>query len=650
MRNLTRVALVVGIGISSTMFATENRTPWIAERGPLRYTFEKLHTDKYNFNSWWVGHYKEAHKAFDKHSVHTKPLSAVIFNKADFYLSEIFPNSTVPGDVENYNPYLDLTKYSPRVYYTEYGMTFGARWDYKVWKKGRIGLRGQMPFRTIEMERQDWVDETADPSDDVVKNGLFRVLTTHEGKAVGAGTVAGTSSIMATAYNFKFVQNLIKDKMQSIVSGATNDVLIQNVSLAFANNAGNSTIHTALVGTDEKTGNPLMYAVNFADDLVTAGFAKASLDNVTLGNGALINVPNKVVATNEAYFQSSGNTVFEQTAGKTLYKKITKASDVDVTADNLYFFTKNDDVDYKTLLADSAFQEKEKGLWLVFKRASNAGDNNPLKFNDGTQNTAGAGKNFDDGIKQLLPLYKENPFEFIHEQGFDLDTQKLSSIGDIDLDFFYEHTFNDSWIGELFVGVRFPTGGDKDCYGTPYRPQTGNGEHWEIKLGAMMAWQPLNWMNAKLDAYYSFALEATEHRMAAFKGATIKNFGPRADADIDWGYFVGRLDFTFFHPKTDNIRAQVGYEFYYKTEDHLNFKASKMNSWLGNKADGSDNQQTLDKHVAEANTEAIAHKIRGETSVMINKYMEAYVSASTTFAGQHVMRDRDVQGGFNMRF
>jgi len=25
--------------------------------------------------------------------------------------------------------------------------------------------------------------------------------------------------------------------------------------------------------------------------------------------------------------------------------------------------------------------------------------------------------------------------------------------------------------------------------------------------------------------------------------------GPPAEEDIDWGYFVGRLDFTFFHPK-----------------------------------------------------------------------------------------------------
>jgi hypothetical protein len=75
-----------------------------------------------------------------------------------------------------------------------------------------------------------------------------------------------------------------------------------------------------------------------------------------------------------------------------------------------------------------------------------------------------------------------------------------------------------------------------------------------------------------------------------------------------------------------------------------------MESWLGKHVDASDNFQPLDNNVARANTEAIGHKVRGETAIMINKYCEVYVSASTTFAGQHVMRDRDVQGGFNMRF
>ena len=141
-------------------------------------------------------------------------------------------------------------------------------------------------------------------------------------------------------------------------------------------------------------------------------------------------------------------------------------------------------------------------------------------------------------------------------------------------------------------------------FSSPYKPQTGNGQHFEIKVGALIAWQPLKWMNAKLDAYYAFALESKEKRCAAFKGATIKNFGPRADADVDWGYFVGRLDFTFFHPKTDNIRGVIGYEFYYKTEDHLTFKQSARTSWLGNQVANPTvpYNRPLDNNLARKNT------------------------------------------------
>jgi hypothetical protein len=182
---------------------------------------------------------------------------------------------------------------------------------------------------------------------------------------------------------------------------------------------------------------------------------------------------------------------------------------------------------------------------------------------------------------------------------------------------------------------------------------SGNGDHWEVKLGGMIAFQPAKWINMKLDAYYSFVIEATEHRMAAFQGAAIKNFGPKADADVDWGYFVGRLDFTFFHPKSSDIRTVFGYEFYYKTEDHLTYKRSSMQSFAGqNLVDGAwvDDPRALDNHLARQNTESMSHKLRGEISYQANTYFELYASASSTFAGQNAFRDSDYQGGFLIRF
>jgi len=117
-------------------------------------------------------------------------------------------------------------------------------------------------------------------------------------------------------------------------------------------------------------------------------------------------------------------------------------------------------------------------------------------------------------------------------------------------------------------------------------------------------------------------------RSDAFKGATVKNMGPRAEEDIDWGYFVGRLDFTFFHQKTDNVRAQVGYEFYYKTEDHFNFKQQSAASWLGNQVSAPTVPylKPLDNNVARANTEAIAHKIRGTARRSFNEAWVKHLS------------------------
>jgi hypothetical protein len=56
---------------------------------------------------------------------------------------------------------MNALSYSPSAKFFEYGATFGGRIDFPIWKedngcvKGRIGLRATLPFRTIEVERQD---------------------------------------------------------------------------------------------------------------------------------------------------------------------------------------------------------------------------------------------------------------------------------------------------------------------------------------------------------------------------------------------------------------------------------------------------------------------------------------------------------------
>ena len=78
-KNLRKLVLAALL-VPASAGATEIRTPWPANNGPLRYTFEKLHKDKGSLNLWSTIHMKEASRAFLKHSTKTKDIASLIFN------------------------------------------------------------------------------------------------------------------------------------------------------------------------------------------------------------------------------------------------------------------------------------------------------------------------------------------------------------------------------------------------------------------------------------------------------------------------------------------------------------------------------------------------------------------------------------------
>ena len=295
--------------------------------------------------------------------------------------------------------------------------------------------------------------------------------------------------------------------------------------------------------------------------------------------------------------------------------------------------------------ASSALASQLANTWLIFRydEASTEGD----KI---AQETA---MNIARNIYSRAQGLRETAADFLAANGIDLDSQIRSGLGDMDLDLFYEHSFSKRLIGELMLGFRFPTGGKASLCASPYAPALGNNGHFEIKIGGDIAWKIASWVNLKFDTYYSFVLKNTEKRMAAFQGATIKNFGPCVNADVDWGYYVGRLDFTFFHPKTSDIRSSLGYEFYYKTKDKICFNNRLQQTFLGQQfVDGVlvANLQPLDSCLASKNTESIGHKVRAETSCQINTWFEILAGGTVTFAGQNVFADSDAHAGFNILF
>jgi hypothetical protein len=614
-----RLLLLAALAVSSSAFATEFRTPYLSDRGPLRHSFKKLNKKKMNINTWSTVHTKEAHKAFLKHGTDSKELTALLFNKSTFQFNEFLPDAIMPLNAPNYNIFMNALSYSPKAKFFEYGATFGGRIDFPIWKedngcvKGRIGLRATLPFRTIEVERQDFAPETASVDNalaQVVKTGIIRV----QRNAAGAEAPVGSQvDVEATAYRLDFVAGIRDAAKNSVVSApAANEFKIfgQNIVAASAAAA------TAGLVADVN-GSPEIVAWN----LTVAGATDFDAKNGLVKAAAFVDPTDDlsgVAATHIAdFFAVNDYTALAPAA--TFGGAVVAAGVNDVTG-----------------LAAA------KTSWLVFKRASDGNVNTRLV---GDQAQA-----IDRMLQDRIRGLNKDPFAFLSENGFVFDSYKRSGLGDIDLDVFYEHAFNKHMLAELVLGVRFPTGTTKNSCNNPYRAiaKLGNGEHFEVKLGANFAWDACKWFSLKLDLSYNFVLEGKEQRAAVFAGSTVKNIGPCTDADVDWGYFIGRLDFQFVHPKTCCLSTVLGYEIYYKTEDHLTFKKTTENSWLGTKDQPVASK--LDSKLARANTESISHKGRMESTYKANKYLDIFWGGAVTFAGQNVFRDMDAHGGFNVRF
>lgn len=602
---IQRLLAVSLLGLMSSAQAYELRSPWISERGPLTYVFENDKEDRYSLNIWNALYSREAHKAYQKHSTKTKELTTLYFGKDDFTVSQAFQNSLAPLNSENYIPALRLAHLRPRAQYNESGITFGGRFEYPIWAdKGRIGLRASIPFRCIEIEREDFsgVPGNGEIQDVVVNNFVIQTPggDTYQALAIRLDAL---EAMRQTADANSFVN--YRRPANHVTMGA------KDVELTANNFDGTDAINTQ---------NQL--AIVYSPSGVLPRLAPLDAAFPIADFAQLKALPVSGVVPDQAAVYA-----------------FSQANDYTNLADQA-----NLTVDQRL-----AVQAAKETLWMIkYRDAGNISDDTAL----------------DDalrlGVTESIELLNENVYSWLHDHGVDFNSERRTGLGDIDLDLFYEHRFCKEVIMEAMFGIRIPTSTSDNYVGNPYRPNLGNGNHVELKLGLMVAYQPADWINMKLDMYYSFALENTEHRPAAFKGAQIHGLGPKADAKVDWGYFVGRLDFNMFHPKTKSLSSTIGYELYAKQKDHVRFKQEKIESWLGKTLDttaGSPTQyqfvedlQTLDNSVAEMHTDRIAHRFRGEAAYRFSKYFEMFLGGVFTFAGKNVPRETDYQGGFRVTF
>ncbi len=668
---------LIGLSIIATLVAgvataSEFRSPWLSERGSIRYIFENDNPNRYSLNTYALAHRREAHKAFKSHGFSTEPLTSLFFNKADFPVNEIFPNNQIDPNSKYYNPYMALTTLKPRATYYEWGMNLGARFEYPVFEdQGRIGFRVNVPIRAIEIEREDITSPVSNPEDEYIVSTYTKVGNNVPDLAnAGKNEYKPSVDIIAKAYNMNFIASLFQNQSRdSALQFADGSAKVFGVEIAKDFDTDAKSFKTdikPIAGVVKDSGTGFPVEPNFSDTAwgyVVGDNNGTAIDDDIVGNngnggyGARIAAPPVLGAGDRHNWAfDAGDDVKIATASlqaRTIEDTaVAFPASADVTeilkAPNVAFFTDTNTAGGKSKTYNNFMDAANeyptnmpdylKSSWLV------------LGYDNG-QLVPGATA-IKDGIENAVNQYSEDPYEWLRGKGFEFETQRRTGLGDIDLDFFYEHNFLNEWITELMIGLRLPTGSNDDYSGNAYNAHLGNGEHFEIKIGGMAAWQPIDWMNLKLDTYVSFALEATEQRCAVFEGSSIKNIGPKVDADVDWAYFVARLDATFFHPKTKDISGTVGYELYWKGEDNIHFKQTEMTPFYGPSFSDPNNLllSSLSNSLAEANTEAVSHKFRGEISVQINEWTDLLVGGSFVFAGKNVPREFDAHGGFNIKF
>ncbi|MBT4595076.1 hypothetical protein HOD08_04340 [bacterium] len=589
-----------------TVTASEFRSPSVAEKGPLRYVFDadKPGSDS-SLTMWTAYTSKSANKAFINHGTSVSELTKLFFNESEFRLARAFPNCLVEQAGELYSPLLRTTKFKTRAKYTECSCIMGARWSCPVFEdKGRFVIRATVPLRRVEIERTDQSG---------VRGGaeLQDVLTVQP--VAKPSTDTGVTAKQSVAIRADFAEALQQSNHKNPALDFTGKIKVGGHEICtFGSedtadqNQTDATKCLAVVGVDEGL---IPHVPSVTSNVAVVSDKKASGSSYS--------------AVPAAGGGGSGLSYFSDTSGT--YANLAEDAS-------------------KTVADRKTDQDTKARMWLI-----------PFRGNDATQIEGVDTGGTMDNLRILSEQVTENPREWLADRGYKFETTSDVGLGDIDIDVGYEHLLNEKMKAEGYIGVRAPTGRGDEYWSNPYQVRRGNGQHWEARFGGTFAWQPFTWLTAKGDMYYSFALEHTEKRCAAFTGADIKNMGPQVDANVDWQYLVVRLDCNLFHPETQSLSSVFGYELLWKRKDNITFSVANMQTWLGKKYNSTTNafatdEYALDADVAEKYTNSVGHKVRFETSLRATDYCEMFIGGSYTFAGKNLPREQDIHAGINLTY
>lgn len=161
-KNKIQIFMVVMFGLLSvhSIAARELRTPlsflyywWTMY--PLERPIEE--ETCWQFETTGGAYHREADSAFiDKNSTDREPLAGIMFGQPVFNGCEAFPGGTVPNNILASNPFVNFAQFTPNIGYSENGAYWGFALDREICNTcWRVGLRGTLPFRRIEVKLDD---------------------------------------------------------------------------------------------------------------------------------------------------------------------------------------------------------------------------------------------------------------------------------------------------------------------------------------------------------------------------------------------------------------------------------------------------------------------------------------------------------------
>lgn len=612
--------ILFGLQIISTIInATDFREPLTLNNGPLRFLFES-EDDKISAR-WWSGAYNRyANKTFnEKLGRNFLELPALLFGKSEFRVSELFPNCLVDMATTKYNPLLKTTNFRLRANYNEVGCAIGFNFDYPFYSNtgspGRFGIRGSVPFKRC------WVDKIDTGG---VKSGA-ELQDLVAVRPMRYGLKTGTTDTKKLSGNAVMIR---LDLLEALISNSGSDPLLKYLSTI----SGHS---VKQAGTYDIDINPEKI-YNDRNNPLTDNLAKQSFGIVYSPEGEVPSgINNFIDPTIEGLVRSLPATgSIKDSSG---YYVFDEKIDYSIFADDA-------DKDIQERLAD---QETKATLWAIpIAYLKKSATDSELQIVDGPLNSA---KLFSDQIS-------ENVYDWFYStpEKINFESYHVEHIGDARLELFAQQTFSDRLMIEISGTMVIPTGGKNKYRQNPYQMSPGNGGHWEIAPGAMMATKFNDYITLKADGKYFFVLNAIEERAACFSGAQVKNIGPRVDANVKWRYFTGNVDINITHPKTNSVTGLIGYQFNFKHKDVLKYTVDKIESWLGKSIDVdgviSDNKYALDEKLAVQYTDSISHRLRIESSILLSGWAEFYCGGGWTFLGKNTPATVDGYAGFHISF